>query len=54
MTIHRFIGDHETPTPLTKVQTKRPILGTGKIPDELIPMMQFRTFYLETNPKEQP
>jgi hypothetical protein len=51
---HRFIGDREAPTPLARVQARRPILGTGKLPDDLRSMMATRSIYSQTEGKEKP
>jgi hypothetical protein len=54
MAIHRFIGDSQAPTPLSKLQTRRPVLGTGRIPEELRSMMQSRTYTWRQNLKTSP
>jgi hypothetical protein len=54
MAEHRFIGDHSAPTPLARVRTKRPALGTGHLPEALRAMARTRSFYLKTDTDEQP
>jgi len=54
MLSHRFIGDKSTPTPLATVHSRRPILGTGKIPPELREMVGKQYIYFETDSKKKP
>ena len=54
MAIHRFIGDREIPTPLASIRTRRPLLGTGKIPAELRAMARSRTLYTATDLNKKP
>src|SRR2546421_9083111 len=54
MAFHRFIGDHEAPSPLASVRRRRAVLGTGKIPQAIRDMTGVRVFYSETDSAEQP
>jgi hypothetical protein len=54
MITHRFNGDREAPTPLARVRSRRPLLGTGDPLEEIRAMMRRRTFYLEADSKEEP
>lgn len=44
---HQFIGDHQAPTPIASVRTRRAILGTGNIPEALKKMSQTRVIYTD-------
>jgi V8-like Glu-specific endopeptidase len=54
MSIHRFIGDREAPTPIASVRTRRTVLGTGEIPAELRAMTGKRVLYVETDSNIKP
>ncbi len=54
MSTHKFIGEHETPALLANVRKRRPILGTGKIPDELKLISQNRIFYSQATSDKKP
>jgi hypothetical protein len=45
MALHRFIGDRDVPTPIASLRGRRPILGTGKLPEALSLMARTRTLY---------
>lgn len=48
---HKFIGERIAPTPLHTVRKKRPIIGTGFIPDDLQKMSGSRSFYVGSDKK---
>jgi V8-like Glu-specific endopeptidase len=54
MATHSFIGDRETPALLASVRSRRAVLGTGKMPEELRSMAQSRALYVQTKSKEKP
>jgi len=54
MAIHRFIGDRNAPTPLARVRARRPVLGTGEMPENLRAMMGTRALYLQADSNQQP
>ncbi len=54
MAAHRFIGDRETPMSLASMRRRRPILGTGKLPEALREMARMRSFYIETASDAKP
>jgi hypothetical protein len=45
---------NEAPTPLASVRARRAVLGTGKIPAELLAMKRTRALYLETDSNKKP
>lgn len=54
MAQHKFIGDHIAPTTLSKIRTRRPTVGTGKLPGDLVKMTQFRSIYMKTDSNKKP
>lgn len=54
MATHQFIGDHTSPTPLTKVRRQNAIPGNGKIPEALQRMAKERSFYIESKTNKKP
>jgi V8-like Glu-specific endopeptidase len=54
MAEHRFIGNHEAPTPIVSVRARRPLLGTGKVPAALSAMAHVRTLYSVTGSDKKP
>jgi len=47
-----FIGDRETPDLLSAVHARRPIIGSGKVPKDLVEAAKTRTYYVHG--KEKP
>ena len=47
-----FIGDHDPPDPLSTVHARRPILGSGKLPKDLVEISKTRSYYVQA--KERP
>jgi V8-like Glu-specific endopeptidase len=54
MALHRFIGDHDVPTSIASLRGRRPILGTGKLPEALSVMARTRTLYTVASPDHRP
>ncbi len=47
-----FLGSHDAPDPLSAVHSRRPILGSGKQPKDLIELAKTRSYYIDS--KEKP
>src|SRR5690242_21176653 len=47
-----FIGDRDAPDPLSAVHARRPILGSGKVPKDLVQIAMTRSYYVTA--KEKP
>src|SRR6478672_7561077 len=46
-----FIGDRDAPTPLSAVHARRPILGSGKLPKDLVEIAKTRSYYVKAKDK---
>jgi V8-like Glu-specific endopeptidase len=46
-----FIGDRDHPDPLSAVHARRPILGTGKVPKDLVQLARTRSYYVKSGDK---
>jgi V8-like Glu-specific endopeptidase len=46
-----FIGDRDAPDALSSVHARRPILGSGKLPAELLHISRTRSFYVQAKQK---
>jgi len=46
-----FIGDRDAPTPLSAVHARRPILGSGKLPKDLVEIAKTRSYYVQAKDK---
>ena len=44
-----FIGDRDAPTPLSAVHARRPVLGSGKLPKDLVEISKTRSYYVQAN-----
>jgi hypothetical protein len=49
-----FLGDHNAPDPLSSVHARRPILGTGKRPDRLAHLAEWRSLFVEGAGEKKP
>jgi len=47
-----FIGDRDPPNSLSAVHSRRPILGSGKVPKDLVEIANTRSYYIQA--KEKP
>jgi hypothetical protein len=54
MANHRFVGYHQAPMPLAAVRARRPVLGTGNMPEDLRRMAQTKVIYLEADSSDKP
>lgn len=46
-----FVGDRDPPDLLSDVHARRPILGTGKLPKDLVEFAKTRSYYVHTREK---
>ena len=44
-----FIGDRDAPDPLSAVHARRPILGSGKLPKDLVEISKTRSYYVHAS-----
>jgi hypothetical protein len=47
-----FLGERDRPDPLSAVHARRPILGSGKPPNDLVELARTRRYYVRA--KEKP
>src|SRR5947207_3684742 len=46
-----FIGERDPPDPLSEVHARRPILGSGKPPKDLVEIAKTRSYYVRATDK---